>query len=231
MKKIILFLTIIITIFLPSLLSGHVKHYNNLKYLEYEIYLNNELIGTHAFNFEKDKNILSVTTNGKFKVKKLGIDLMNYSTKTTETYVNGKLNNYISETFQNDKRKYVILTFNKAKKHFVIDGSSFKGSTDENSIVGSWWNHEIINKETQISAVSGRILPQKVKFLGKKELILFDKKYKALKFHFLSNDNRPTNKKKINFNVWYDEKTLLWLKMSYEKFGKWEYRLKNQTFY
>ena len=125
MKKIILFLTIIITIFHPSFLSGHVKHYNNLKYLEYEIYLNNELIGSHAFNFEKDKNILSVTTNGKFKVKKLGIDLMNYSTKTTESYVNGKLNNYISETFQNDKRKYVILTFNKAKKHFEIDGSSY----------------------------------------------------------------------------------------------------------
>ena len=89
MKKIILFLTIIITIFLPGFLSGHVKHYNNLKYLEYEIYLNNELIGTHAFNFKKDKNTLLVKTNGKFIVKKLGIDLMNYSTKTTETYVNG----------------------------------------------------------------------------------------------------------------------------------------------
>ena len=31
-------------------------------------------------------------------------------------------------------------------------------------------------KKTQISAVSGRILPQKVKFLGKEKLILFDRK-------------------------------------------------------
>ena len=36
---------------------------------------------------------------------------------------------------------------------------------------------------------------------------------------------------KENFNVWYDEKTLLWLKMSYEKLGQWEYRLKNYAFY
>ena len=72
---------------------------------------------------------------------------------------------------------------------------------------------------------------QKVKFLGKKELILFDNKYKALKFLFLSNDNKPLKKKKINFNVWYDAKTLLWLKMSYEKLGLWEYRLKNYEFY
>ncbi len=231
MKKIILFLTIIITIFFPNFSSSHVKHYSDLKYLEYEIYLNNALIGKHVFNFKKNKDTLLVNTEGKFKVKKLGIDLMNYSTKTTETYINGKLNNYISETFQNDKRKYVILTLNKQKKLFEIDGSSFKGETDVNNIIGSWWNHEIINKKTQISAVSGRILPQKVKFLGKKDVILFDKKYNALKFHFLSNDDKPLSKKKINFNLWYDEDSLLWLKMSYEKLGKWEYRLKNYAFY
>ena len=231
MKKIILFLIIITTIFLPSFLSSHVKHYSDLKYLEYEIYLNNGLIGKHVFNFKKNKDTLLVSTEGKFKVKRLGIDLMDYSTKTKETYVNGHLTNYSSETFQNDKRKYVILTLNKQKKLFEIDGSSFKGETDVNNIIGSWWNHEIINKKTQISAVSGRILPQKVKFLGKKDVILFDKKYNALKFRFLSNDDKPLNKKKINFNLWYDEDSLLWLKMSYEKLGKWEYRLKNYAFY
>ena len=96
MKKIILFLTIIITIFLPGFLSGHVKHYNNLKYLEYEIYLNNELIGTHVFNFKTEKDKFSVTSKGYFKVKKLGIDLMNYSTTTKETYLNEQLDNFIS---------------------------------------------------------------------------------------------------------------------------------------
>ena len=146
----------------------------------------------------------------------LNLSVPSWSTEKVEDY---------RRTHVNDALRHY------SKKLFEIDGSSFKGQTNEKNIIGSWWNHEIINKETQISAVSGRILPQKVKFLGKKELILFDKKYKALKFHFLSNDNKPTNKKKINFNVWYDEKTLLWLKMSYEKMGKWEYRLKKHTFY
>ena len=100
-----------------------------------------------------------------------------------------------------------------------------------NNQIYDTYYHEIINKNVQISAVSGRILPQKVKFLGKKKIILFDRKYNALKFHFLSNDNEPLKKKKINFNLWYDVESLLWLKMSYEKLGKWEYRLKNHAFF
>ena len=41
----------------------------------------------------------------------------------------------------------------------------------------------------------------------------------------------PTNiyalpeKKKLNTDVWYDEKTLNWIKASCEKMGKWEYKL------
>ena len=43
--------------------------------------------------------------------------------------------------------------------------------------------------------------------------------------------NKAYKKKKINFNLWYDVESLLLLKMSYEKLGKWEYRLKNHAFY
>ena len=38
---------------------------------------------------------------------------------------------------------------------------------------------------------------------------------------------RIAKDKKLNTHVWYDEKTLLLLKVSYKKLGLWEYRLKN----
>ena len=31
--------------------------------------------------------------------------------------------------------------------------------------------------------------------------------------------------KKLNTNVWYDEKTLNWVKAAFNKRGKWEYKL------
>ena len=33
------------------------------------------------------------------------------------------------------------------------------------------------------------------------------------------------DKKKINIKIWYDSDSLIWLKASYEKLGKWEYQL------
>ena len=53
MKKPILFFIIVTTFFPPNFVSSHVKHYGNLKYLEYEIYLNNDLLDHMFFILKK----------------------------------------------------------------------------------------------------------------------------------------------------------------------------------
>ena len=55
-------------------------------------------------------------------------------------------------------------------------------------IIGTWWNHEIVKKKAQISAVSGRIIEQKVVFKGKEDVKIGDKIYKTLRFNFSSSD-------------------------------------------
>ena len=229
MKKFIIF-TLVALLFIIGKSVAHVNHYKKIKSLEYELFLNDKLIGLHKFNFNKKGDLLVVNSVGNFKVTKLGIDLMNYKTKTEEIYKENQLIKFKSKTNQNDKIKFVNLEYNAKNSHFYIDGSSYKGKTQISSIIGSWWNHEIVTKSKQISAVSGRVLDQKVEFLGKNKIKISDKEYNALHFLILSDDNKPLNKKKLNINVWYDSKTLLWIKSSYEKLGKWEYRLKTVVF-
>ena len=106
-----------------------------------------------------------------------------------------------------------------------IQGSSFNGQTDKDSIISSWWNHEIVTKNKQISSVSGRVMDQKVKFLGKKKIIIKNKNYNAINFHIISDDEKKIDDKKLNIKIWYNSDNLIWLKASYEKFGTWEYRL------
>ncbi len=225
MKK-YLVLTIILFSFYISYSSSHVEHYKNLNHLNYLLFFNDKPIGNHSFDFKKKGSLLHVKSNGNFKLDKMGINLMDYYTTSEEIYKNGQLIEFNSKTKQNNKEKYVQISLNK-KNLLFIDGSSFKGETDKTTVVGTWWNHSIINKNQQISPISGRLLPQKVKYLGKETIKINNKNYNSLHFHFISDNSKPIEKKKLNIHVWYDEKSLLWLKSSYDKLGKWEYRLED----
>ena len=44
---------------------------------------------------------------------------------------------------------------------------------------------------------------------------------------FSSNDKKLDKDKKLNTEVWYDSKTLNWVKATFKKKGLWEYRLKS----
>ena len=49
--------------------------------------------------------------------------------------------------------------------------------------------------------------------------------YNTLHFNFSSTDKKLNKDKKLNTDVWYDEKALDWLKATFKKKGDWEYKL------
>ena len=217
---IVFFLIINIEVF------AHVNHYKKYNYLEYELFRNNKLIGYHKYNFERNKDFLKVKSYVEFNISKLGVNLYRYEAISEESYKNDKFFDFSSKTNQNKKKKYVNIKFDEINSKLIVDGSSYKGDADKDFIVGTWWNHEIIKRKAQISAISGRIIHQKVTFLGKERLNINGKTYGALRFNFSSSDKNLPEKKKLNTDIWYDEKTNLWLKASFDKTGHWEYRLK-----
>ena len=205
---------------------GHLDHYNDVDYLEYELYRNNNLIGFHKYEFIKNGNNLEVKSVVDFKISKMGIDLYKYYAESSENYLDNSFKSFNSKTKQNKKEKYVNIELNNKENILKIDGSSYKGDADVNFMVGTWWNHEIIKAKAQISAISGRIIEQKVNFLGKENIIINGKKFEALHFKFLSSDETLPDNKKLNTDIWYDAKTYIWLKAQFVKQGNWEYRLK-----
>ncbi len=207
----------------PFSLNAHVQHYADLKRIEFDIYRNNKLIGTHIFSFKKLSGELAVKSEINFEIKKLGIVLYTYHVEGTEIYEDGKLIKFNSKTNQNGKKKYVNVILEN--EEYNIDGSSYQGKAPINYLLGTWWNHSIVEAPAQISAVSGRLINQKVTFLGKETIKIGGKTYDALHFNFSSTDKKMSKGKRLNTDVWYDEKTLNWIKASFEKKGKWEYKL------
>ena len=224
MKKFLLSITLILL--LSSENNAHVDHYSKYNYLEYELFRNDKLIGYHKYKFNRESGNLKIDNEVSFKITKLGVDLYKYYAKGLETYENGVFSGFKSETNQNKKEKYVNISIDPNDKNLIIDGSSYKGKADKNMIIGTWWNHEIVQKKAQISAVSGRIIEQKVEFLGKEEVKIGDKTYNTLRFNFSSSDPSLSKDKKLNTDIWYEEGTYLWIKAAFDKTGYWEYRLK-----
>ncbi len=224
MKKIIV--SIIILFSLSFQAVSHVQHYKNLNYLEYELFRNNQSIGSHKYDFIKDGKNLSIKSEVNFKITKLGVDLYRYFAKSEENYENGVFKSYYSTTKQNKKDRYVNISTDSNEKNLIIDGSSYKGKADKKFIVGTWWNHEIVDAKAQISGISGRIIEQTVTFIGKEDVKIGDKIYKTLHYNFKSSDETLPDSKKLNTDIWYEEDTYLWIKAAFEKTGYWEYRLK-----
>ena len=223
MFKIFKTLPLLFFLIFPISVSAHVQHYDDLERIKFDIYRNNKHIGTHIFSFKKSSGQLAVKSEINFEIKKFGIILYNYYVEGTEIYEDGKLIKFNSKTNQNGKEKYVNMILEN--EEYNIDGSSYQGKAPINYLLGTWWNHSIVEAPVQISAVSGRLIDQKVTFLGKEVIKIGEKTYHTLHFNFSSTDKKLSKNKKLNTDVWYDEKTLNWVKASFKKKGRWEYKI------
>ena len=144
-----------------------------------------------------------------------------------EKYFKDKLISFNSKTRQNKKEKFVNLKLNKDTNEFEIKGSSYSGKASADNIVGNWWNHKILQSSSQISPISGSIKEQVVTFIGKEKLELYGKSYDVEHFKLTSKDMSIPKNKRLNFDIWFDKKHALIMKVTYSRMGNWEYRVKN----
>ena len=230
MKKTKIIFVLIFLIY-PFFSYSHVNHYDKLKMIEMDVLRNGKKIGYNKYSFRNQNNLLIVNNEINFAAKLMGINLLVVNGSSTETYKNGKLIKFNSDTIQNKKKKYSKLILDENKKTFKINGSSFKGALPSTALVGNWWNHSILQSEMIISPLSGSLKFQEVYFLSKETLKIKNDNYTTSKFKIIMKKNID-DKKKEEFNIWLDDKSKIILKVSYSKFGDWEYIVTNlEKFY
>ena len=202
-------------------------HYSKFKKIEMEILKDDEVIGYNYYFFKKDKNQTTVTNQIKFTVKLFGATIFEIEGYGEEKYIKDKLISFNSKTRQNDKDKYVNLKIDEQKNIYYIKGSSYAGETSTDNVIGNWWSHKVLQANSQISPISGSVKEQIVTFIAKEKLELYGKTYDVEHFKLTSKDMSIPKDKRLNFDIWFDKKNALILKVSYSRFGNWEYRVKN----
>ena len=221
------FILVSIIIMFTTQAMAHSSHYKGLKKIEMDVLRNNEVIGSTNYFFEYDEDLFVVKNYTNFKVELFGVKVFSILSETIEKYKDDKLIFFKSNTFQNDKEKYVNLNYNQSSNKFIIDGSSYKGEASLDCTIGNWWNHKIFKADKQISPLSGSIKKQTVNLIGNEYITINGKEYSTQHFNIKSNDENLSDEKKFEFDVWYNPKNNLILKVTYNKMGNWEYRLRS----
>ena len=224
MKKFLFFIFFFIYSFNSS---AHMAHYSKFNKIEMEILKDGEVIGYNYYFFKKDLDKIIVTNQLKFTVKIFGATIFEVEGYGEEKYIKDKLISFESKTHQNKKEKFVNLKLNEQTNEFEIKGSSYSGKASINNVVGNWWSHKILQSNSQISPISGSIKEQVVTFIGKEKLELNGKLYDVEHFKLQSKDMSIPKDKRLNFDIWFDKKNALILKVTYSRMGNWEYRVKN----
>ena len=223
MKK---FFVIILILFSSNALA-HMDHYKKYNKIEMDIFRNGKIIGYNYYFFTRKDDQTIVTNQIKFSVKVLGAIIFQVEGYGEEKYIKDKLISYNSKTLQNDKKKFVNLVFNKDRNKFDIKGSSYTGEASVNNIIGNWWNHKILQTNSQVSPISGSIKEQVVTFIGKEKIEQYGRTYEVEHFKLQSKDMSLPEDKRLDFDIWFDKKNSSIIRVSYSRMGNWEYRLKN----
>ena len=223
MKKIL----ILIFVLFSSNVIAHMEHYKKYNKIEMDILRNGEIIGYNYYFFTRKDNQTTVTNQIKFSVKVFGTTIFQVEGYGEEKYLKDQLISYNSKTLQNDKNKFVNLNYDKDENKFNIKGSSYKGKASADSFIGNWWSHKILQTNKQISPVSGSVKEQIVTFIGKEKIEQYGKIYEVEHFKLKSKDMSLPKDKRLDFDIWFDKKSSMIVRVSYSRMGNWEYRLKN----
>ena len=191
-----------------------------------EVLRNEKIIGYSNYFFKHSGDTMIVENYTKFNVEMFGINVFTINSKSKEIYEKDKLLSFESSTSQNDKKKFVKLTYDKNKNKFIINGSSYVGEANQENIIGNWWNAKILETKTQISPLSGSIKKQEVKFTNEDQVEYKNKKIKLSQFKLKSTEDLPDDKK-LDFDIWLEPNKGIIFKVKYNRLGSWEYRLKN----
>ena len=218
---------ILIFIFIVFKTHANEKHYKDISKIEMDVLRNGEKIGFSNYIFKYEDDEMEVKNKTEFEVKLLGVNLLSIKSNSIEKYKKNKLFYFNSKTTQNKKNKFVKLELNEDTNKFIINGSSFKGETDTDKVIGNWWNENILSANSQISPLSGSIKEQVVKLIKKEIITINGKSYETLKFQLKSKNQDLPEDKKLDFEIWLDIKKRFLVKISYERMGKWEYIINN----
>tara|TARA_B100000029_G_scaffold316368_1_gene308782 strand:+ start:23705 stop:24373 length:669 start_codon:yes stop_codon:yes gene_type:complete len=207
MNNLIKFLFFLYFLFFPHNVFGF--HYKPVH--EFEIYRNNKKIGFHKLFFQSIEDKIIVNTEIKMVVKIGIIPVFNYIHKAEEVWINDKFIKAETSTKKNN-RSFKLEAYRKENK-IEIKSNKNIFVIDENSLITSYWHRNWLKKKVLFDSQHGKKRLINIEKKNFEEITTANGSIFAQKYKVTGTQDKP-NGKKIDYNIWYDEKGR-WVKISF----------------
>ena len=178
---------------------------------EFEIYRNAKKIGFHKLFFKKEDNKIIVNSQIETTIKLGYIPIFKYIHHGEEIW---DQNNFIraKTSTQKNNRYYTFNAVRQGSK-IQIESRGKKIFVNGDNLITSYWHQDWLNKKQLIDSQHG-----KIRFINveKKEIENISTVYgniSAQRYKVTGRQAKPDGKK-INYDIWYDEKKR-WVKIKF----------------
>ena len=197
-KQIKIFLFLIFFLF-----SNNAYCFNYKPIHEFEIFRNNKKIGFHKVSFQNKEDKIVVNTEIEMIVKFAKIPIFKYFHNSKEIWINNQFIEATTSTKKNSrefefraKREGTQIKIKSRGKEFFVDG---------NNLITSYWHKNWLKKKVLIDSQHGKERLINVEKKDFEQIKTLNNTIFAQRYRILGRQNKP-NGKKINTDVWYDDK-------------------------
>ena len=143
--------------------------------VNFDVLLNDEIVGYSNLTHKKLKNGLEVLVDVEITPKILGLRFMKYTLKNREVWKNKKLISIDANSSWFGKRYYV--KGQREEGGFKIEGSAFSGVIKDTFATTSYFTPEFLKRKIWVSTQDGTPLEIKTRKLKNKKVSFNDKNY------------------------------------------------------
>ena len=143
--------------------------------VNFDVVLNDEIVGYSNLTHKKLKNGLEVQVDVEITPKFLGLKFMKYTLKNREVWKNKKLISIDANSSWFGKRYYV--KGQREEGGFKIEGSAFSGVIKDTFATTSYFTPEFLKRKIWVSTQDGTPLEIKTRKLKNKKVSFNDKNY------------------------------------------------------
>ncbi len=172
--------------------------------LDFTVLRKGEEVGYHRVSFRRDGEITSMSVEAQVEVTFLGLVLFRFRHRGSETWANGRLVAFETETDDDGDQAAVTVRRNGADD-FEVKTIAGTELAPGDSIPSSLWRLGILEmrvRDELLHTITGALLPMTVSDLGRKEIETGEGPTLARGFFV---DARPD----FHRELWYDERGLL----------------------